>query len=790
MLSTKNIFLLLILLFYSTILFSQESKTSPEPENSKSSETTEQLRKKAEDFYSKGQINVIGDNKESLKKIPGSATVVSKKFLEETQPVDAMEILRRVPGASIRFQDAAGLTPNIGFRGVSNEESRKTLILEDGILTSLSPYGQPESYYAPQIDRMQRVEVIKGSGSILFGPSTIGGIVNFVTRKPPLKPTFSNKSIGGENGYMSNFAQYGGTFGKTGVDVSYLYKQGDGFRNYQGFHLNDVSIKLVHEISEKHTITFKTGFQEQDAQSTYLGLTQGLFWKNPKINPAQFDRKYLNRNSTVIGHEFTITDQMKLITRIYNNNAVRNWQREDFAYNNINTNGVAASPPSDTFMTYSPGLIGVRPGDVIYMRNSAPLRNQNFATLGIESKLEIQLKTGSIKHEIDFGVRAHGEKNRVSTEAVPLPFLKDGFPYSQQDRIAKTYAVYLHDRIALTERFKIMPGVRYEWIEQGVYNKRRYATTQDVRNRIATNVGDILFVNQGGESFTKVLIPGFGMTYDITQTYTWFAGVHKGFSPPTYGTAVSPTGADYRLKAESSTNYETGLRGDITPYLYTEFAVYILYFQNQIINTNEISGDAGSRPVNSGKSIHRGSENTITFDFGKFFNLSWNIPLDLIYTYTNAKSLTYTPFPYTTNADGTINLLLNQPAYYFDEKFHLVNRDTNRNFLPYVPLNVYTIALGANHKNGFYIRGEYQYIGRQFSDLANSPNESADGTRGIIPAVGLVNASLGYKHPVRKWSIFVTGKNLQDREYVSGRLPIGIQPGPFRQINFGISFEL
>jgi Fe(3+) dicitrate transport protein len=782
-----NYFFTFFLLLIYPIL--SQDKTSNDPQLKSVSEESKQTKKNSDEQNNKGQINIIGDGKDSLKKIPGSATIIGKKYLDETTPVDAMEVLRRVPGASVRSQDAAGLTPNIGFRGVSNEESRKTLILEDGILTSLSPYGQPESYYIPQIDRMQRVEIIKGSGSILFGPSTIGGIVNFVTRKAPYKPTFYSKSQGGENGYISNFSQYGGTFGKTSIDVSYNYKQGDGFRDFQKFNVKDIYFKIGHDLNEKHSISLKLGHNAQDAQSTYLGLTQGLFWKNPRINPAEYDRKYLNRNSVVIGHVYTYNDSIKIITRLYSNQAIRNWQRQDFTYNNLNSNGVESPPPSDLFLPYSPGFVGVRSGDILYMRNGSPIRNQSFSTGGLDVKLEATINLLGLKHELDIGGRVHGEQNKVNTKNSPYPFIRDGFPVNQQDRKATAYSIYIQDRISLSDKFKIMPGIRYEWIRQGVYTKRRQASAQDVRDRRASKEGDTLFVDQGNESYTKVLLPGFGITYDLTNSFTWFAGMHKGFSPPTYGTAVSPTGTDYRLKGESSTNYETGLRGEITNYLFTEVAGYILYFKDQIINTNEIGGEVGTRPVNSGKSIHRGSENTVTFDFGKFFKTTWLIPLDLIYTYTNAKSISYTPYPYSTNADGTIKLLTDRPNYFFDQKFHLINNDTNRNYLPYVPMNTYTIALGVS-KSGYYLRTEYQYMSKQYSDLINSPNESTDGNRGVIPEVGLVNASFGFKHPEKKWSVFITGKNLADREYVSGRLPAGIQPGAFRQVNFGFSFEL
>jgi Fe(3+) dicitrate transport protein len=803
----KCIILFLCVLFQP--LSSQTTEVPPSKE-----EIEDRWEKSAE----KTKINVIGDGKDSLKKIPGSATIVNKKYLEEIQPIDAMEVMRKVPGASIRYMDSAGLTPNISFRGVSNEESRKTLFLEDGVLTSLSPYGQPESYYFPNIDRMERVEVVKGSGSILFGPSTTGGIINFVTRKPPQTPKFSNKVIGGENGYFSNLTQFGGTWGKTSVDLAYMHKKGNGYRDYNAFHANDLYLKMIHEINEKHTITMKLGYNEQKAQATYHGITQGQFWRNYKANPSRFDLKEVERNSVVLGHEYQIADDHKLITKIYGTGARRDWQRQDFGYNNLDAQGRAALPPdTDYFTTYAPAPIGNRPGDIMYMKGTAPMRNQGFSTLGIETKLESKFQLMDMKHELDFGMRAHGEMNKVNFKQnyAPLnyPFVREGIPYSQQDRAIRAYAAYIQDRISITEKFKVIPGVRYEYVSQGVYTKRRKATARDVRDRIATNVGDILFLDKGTESYTKIALPGIGFTYDMSSNYTWFAGAHKSFSPPTFGTAISPYGEDYRLGAETATNYETGFRGDITNYIYVDTAVYLMHFRDQVIDTSEISNETGTRPVNTGKSSHKGFEFTGTFDLGKFMNWNVELPLDLIYSHINAKNETYEKFPHVIDSENRIKFI-NRPLVLLDQNGKIVNPDTNGRHLPYVPEDVYTVALGLRMKNGFYFRTEYQHISKQYASLAayrnlkptdleikesngitytniwNTNDETPDGNTGIIPKVGLLHASIGYKNPERKWSIFLVGKNLQNRVYVSGRLPIGIHPGPTRQINFGVSFEL
>ncbi|TGJ99702.1 TonB-dependent receptor [Leptospira semungkisensis] len=791
----------LILLVFVFIPFSfllsqpNDSNNGSSDEDTSKKETSpseESVNEKRRRFLESGQINVIGSKDDDIKKIPGSASVIGKKILKETNPIDSMEALRRVPGATIRYQDAVGLTPNIAFRGVSNEESRKTLILEDGVFTSLSPYGQPESYFIPHIDRMERVEVVKGSGSILFGPTTLGGIVNYVTRKPPEKPTFNAKVIGGMNGYASGLLQYGGTSQATNTayDISYLHTQGNGFRDYQGFKINDFNIKLMQKIGEKDTVFLKFQSYNQDSQATYLGLTQGLYWKNPKINPAKYDHKAIDRQAAVIGHDHTFNDNWKMITRAYWTNVGFKFRQESFSYNSQTDFGFASRPPDNAFGVYAPGLIGNQAGDVIYMLDSTPNRNFFFKTGGLETKVEGKFVTFGIEHEIAFGARVHSENVNAANNVFPYPNMTQGITTQQQNRNSRAFATYVQDSIKVTGKFKVIPGVRYENIHQNVYTHRRLATSADVVSGAASSVGQTLLVSEANDSVTRVVLPGIGLTYDITERFMWFSGAHTAFSPPTFSTLQNPAvGIGYKLSAERSNNYETGFRGNITRYFYTQVSTYALFFSNQIVNTNEAGSLTGAVPINAGKSVNRGVESNFVFDFGKFYQSRWEVPLEITYSYTKAISTTYQPIGTVQNADGTVSVT-NQPQLAINSSGNVIKVNTNGNYLPYVPMHTFIGGIGFKSPQGFYARMEYQYFDKQYSDLQNTKNQSTDGSQGVVPSYGIWNADFGYEVPGGRWSFFVNGKNLQDRVYISGRLPVGIQQGPYRQINIGFTLKL
>jgi len=124
------------------------------------------------------QITILEDRKGIFSTVPGSVTCIDKKQFNRIDPISGNEVLWRIPGLHVLDEEGAGMRVNGGIRGLDSDRSRGVFVLEDGVPVALSPCGEPEIYQTTAISGMARVEVIKGSGSILNGPQTVGGVVN------------------------------------------------------------------------------------------------------------------------------------------------------------------------------------------------------------------------------------------------------------------------------------------------------------------------------------------------------------------------------------------------------------------------------------------------------------------------------------------------------------------------------------------------------------------------------------------------------------------------------------
>ncbi|MEJ7731597.1 MAG: TonB-dependent receptor plug domain-containing protein [Polyangiaceae bacterium] len=165
------------------------------------------------------EVQVIGDRADSLRRLPGSGTVIGQEQLDRAQPREVSEMLSRVPGLAVRQGIDGGNRMDISVRGIDAQRGRRVLILEDGVPQAINPYGEPDLYYTPPVERLRGIEVVKGAGSILFGPQTIGGVINFLTLSPPNRRTLSLEVEGGDPAYLQLLGSYGD---RIGDDVRFI----------------------------------------------------------------------------------------------------------------------------------------------------------------------------------------------------------------------------------------------------------------------------------------------------------------------------------------------------------------------------------------------------------------------------------------------------------------------------------------------------------------------------------------------------------------------------------------
>ena len=227
----------------------------------------------------------LGGGPETLRRVPGSFEALGPDQLEAAHVFNVSEALRKASGINVRDEEGFGLRPNIGIRGLNPTRSSKALLLEDGVPVAFAPYGDNASYYHPPVERFQSIELLKGSGQVAYGPVTVGGVINYLTPDPPAARSASVHLAGGNRDYLNAHVQAGDTWGRTGLLLDLMHKQGDAARENVHSDLDDVTAKAVFSASARHTVTLKANFYGEDSQVTYSGLRQAEWESAPRQQP-------------------------------------------------------------------------------------------------------------------------------------------------------------------------------------------------------------------------------------------------------------------------------------------------------------------------------------------------------------------------------------------------------------------------------------------------------------------------------------------------------------------------
>jgi vitamin B12 transporter len=145
----------------------------------------------------------------STGKIGGiSATVINAEDIEAKQQHTVEEILKGVPGLDISANGGPGTQSSVFIRGA---DAKNTLVLVDGIMFN-DPSSANRSADLGNLtaDNIERIEVIRGPSSVLYGSNATAGVINIITKKGRGKPSIY---AGGEGGSYNTWKAYGGASG-------------------------------------------------------------------------------------------------------------------------------------------------------------------------------------------------------------------------------------------------------------------------------------------------------------------------------------------------------------------------------------------------------------------------------------------------------------------------------------------------------------------------------------------------------------------------------------------------
>jgi len=711
------------------------------------------------------KLEIISEVETPYDKMPGAATVMDMQTLKLVNPIGTQEMLEYVPGINAFADDGIGNSRiSIGVRGLNPRRSSRVLILEDGVPIQPALYVYPNMYYNPPSDRIDQIEVIKGSGTILYGPQTMGGVINYFTKRPRNEFGGALKLTGGENGYGSLFAEVGGWGSdKLKPELQLLFKRGDGFRQNNSFQQINSTFKLNYTPSSSKNMYLKGNLNYENSNATYTGLTEWSFENDPTFNPKEHDNFKVFRAAIDFIQSEKLSSTLTKSTTAFASFFDRRWWRENDIFikaSDLGEDSPSAQPYYSTF-----DLVRVGNGK----NNFGILRT--FYVLGLERSYKMKHDFFNRPSKMETGWRVYAERfiddrqTGFTNDSVYTPDAREGVYFrGSGDSLEILGTSHHYETIALSGflsesidfgTLTLRPGLRIELFEQTRVDRMQGSIYQD----------KTLFVVLPGIAFSKS-INGLNI----------FGGIHRGFTPPSsgalkilnFGEGLEDSGLD--LDSERSWNKEFGLRGRSSLFDY-EFAGFHIDIENLV------AAGRGTAFKNLGKVTTQGIEARTSLLLSNIFSLLPDMDISYAFLDTEVKDATI-----ISNVSGTAGSEVS----------------INGKELPYSPDHTLTVGLEYNSSPKMNLRADLRYVSEVYTDFENIEKTDDIGVTGPIPSYNIFNISGSYKvSPQLK--IFFSGKNITDEVYIGSRLhsnpgqkeaniSSGIIPGPRRQVNIGLEY--
>ncbi len=224
------------------------------------------------------------------------------------------QVFAKIPGIFVYDMDGSGNQVNIAARGLDPHRGWEFNIRKDGIITNSDMYGYPASHFSMPFESVERIELVRGTGSLQYG-AQFGGMLNYITKQGDSTKPFSFESINtvGSFNLISSYNAVGGKVGKFRYYAYIQKKSRDGYRENE--HTNSESEAIILSYEPNKNFSIRAEWARSKYQYRIPGpLTDSMFYADPK--QATRSRNYFSPDihipSVTINWQVTGTTKIQL----------------------------------------------------------------------------------------------------------------------------------------------------------------------------------------------------------------------------------------------------------------------------------------------------------------------------------------------------------------------------------------------------------------------------------------------------------------------------------------------
>lgn len=630
------------------------------------------------------------------------------------------QVLAKVPGIQIWESDPSGMQIGIAARGLSPNRSWEFNVRQNGYDISADPFGYPEAYYNPQLQAVQRIEIVRGQGSLQYGPQ-FGGLVNYILRNgSEIKKPFefeTHQTVGG-NALFNSFNAIGGKKGKLNYYGFFDHRNGNGWRENSRYFTNAGYGTVTYQVTPKFSITAELMHQVMRSQQAG-GLVDSMLYADP-------------RESLRSRNWFQITWTTPALIANYQLNASTRWNTRLFAtIGNRNSVGFTQA------ITVKDSINAVTKD-----YNNRILNADQYRNYALESRIITDYNIGRLKNTLSGGIRlytgtTYRQANGKGTAGSDYNMAAIGEYPGDYEFKSHNAAAFAENIFRLGDKLLVIPGVRYEWLQGAASGRTGFAT--DGSEMLLQNV-------TRSRSF---VLGGIGAEYHITKSTELYANFSQAYRPIQFANLQAPPTTDVvdpDLKDAKGYNLDLGYRGKVKNFLQFDVSGFVLQYNNRV-GAITPTGANYRLITNVGNSTSKGFEGYLEFNAVKAFTKSNKTDLILFgsYGYTDAR--------YSSNHKDAA---------------------TKGKRVENAPRNIFRGGITAGYK-AFLLTGQFSYVDDCYSNANNTVEPTANAQNGLIPSYTVTDLTATYK--LSSGLTFKTGiNNLFDKTYFTRRA--GGYPGP------------